>query len=199
MAFIETRFPTDISHGSSGGPEFSTDIVETHGGHEQRNSNWASARARFNVAHGVKTQAQLDALIAFFRARKGRADGFRFKDWTDYAATAQAIGTGDGAQTQFQLVKTYASGGVTHTRTVTKPVSGTVAVYLNGVAQASGWSVSTATGIVTFSSAPANGVAVTASFEFDLPARFDTDRLSATLDGYGAHSWRDIPIVEVRV
>lgn len=116
MAFVEVRFPTDIAYGSAGGPEYSTDIVITHSGHEQRNSNWSQARARYNIAHGVKTQAQLDALIAFFRARKGRADGFRFKDWTDHKATGQLIGTGDGERVSFQLVKSYDSGSSTATR-----------------------------------------------------------------------------------
>ena len=94
MGFVEEQFPTDISYGSSGGPEFSTDIVTAQSGHEQRNSNWAEARARYNVAHGVKSQTQLDALIAFFRARKGRACGFRFKDWIDYKASNQLLGQG---------------------------------------------------------------------------------------------------------
>lgn len=199
MPFIEVRFPADISYGSSGGPEYSTDIVETHGGHEQRNSNWADARARYNVAHGVKTKEQLDALISFFRARRGRADGFRFKDWTDYQGIGQSLGTGTGAQTAFQLVKRYVSGSATEVRVIKKPVAGTVSVYLNGVLQGSGFSVATATGIVTFTVAPGSGVAVTADFEFDVPARFDTDRLSAALEAYGSHSWREIPLVEVRV
>lgn len=199
MAFIETRFPTDISYGSSGGPEYSTDVVITQSGYEQRNANWSQARASYNVAHGVKTQAQLDALIAFFRARKGRADGFRFKDWTDYKVTAQNIGTGNGIATLFQLVKTYVNGSVTETRTISKPVSGTVNIYKNSVLQTSGYTLNTTTGQVTFSVAPANAVAITADFEFDVPARFDTDRLSATLDSYGVRSWRDIPIIEIRV
>lgn len=200
MAFVETRFPSDIAYGSGGGPEYSTDIVITQGGYEQRNANWSQARARYNVAHGVKTQSQLNALIAFFRARKGRADGFRFKDWTDYQAAAQAIGTGDGVDTTFQLVKTYTNGSITETRTITKPVSGSVVIYLNGVLLAgSNYSVNTATGMITFNSAPGNTVAITADFEFDVPVRFDTDRLSATLDAYGSHSWLDIPLVEVRV
>lgn len=199
MAFIETQFPTDISYGSSGGPEYSTDVVMSQSGYEQRNVNWAQARAKFNVAHGVKTQSQLDALIAFFRARKGRAYGFRFKDWTDYTATGQWIGTGNGSQTVFQLQKLYTSGGVNEYRTITKPVSGTVAVYKNAVLQTSGYTVNTATGAVTFSVAPAAAVSVTADFEFDVPVRFDTDRLSAVLDSFGVHSWQDIPLVEVRV
>ena len=171
----------------------------TQGGYEQRNANWSQSRARYNVAHGVKTQAQLAALIAFFRARKGRADGFRFKDWSDYQATGQSIGTGNAVTTAFQLVKTYVSGSVTESRTITKPVSGTVAIYLGGVLQSSGYSIDTSTGIVSFVSPPGNGVAVTADFEFDVPVRFDTDRLSATLDAYGASSWLDIPLIEVRV
>jgi uncharacterized protein (TIGR02217 family) len=200
MAFVEVAFPSDIAYGSAGGPEYSTDIVITHGGHEQRNINWSQARARYNVAHGVKTQNQLDALIAFFRARKGRADGFRFKDWSDYKAVAQLIGTGNGSNKIFQLVKIYSSGGVIETRTITKPVSGSVNIYIGGVLQAgAAYTLDPATGEITFVTAPANDALITADFEFDVPVRFDTDRLSATLDSYGVNSWNDIPLVEIRV
>lgn len=200
MAFVETRFPTDIAYGSAGGPQYSTDIVITHGGYEQRNANWSQARAQYNVAHGVKTQAQLDTLIAFFRARKGRANGFRFKDWSDFQATGQAIGVGNGTNKIFQLVKDYSSGGSTETRTITKPVSGSVKVYLNGVLQSGGsYALDLTSGKITFVTAPGGSVAVTADFEFDVPVRFDTDRLSATLDAYGVNSWSDIPLVEIRV
>ncbi len=198
MAFVEVQFPNDISYGSSGGPEYATDIVASVSGYEQRNINWEQARARFNVAHGVKTKAQLDALIAFFRARKGRAHGFRFKDWTDYQATNETLGTGNGTQTQFQLVKRYASGSVTELRTIVKPVAGTVQIYKSGVLQTSGLSVDTTTGVVTFTAAPTIGQVVTANFQFDVPVRFDTDKLSASLDAYGVHSWQDIALIEVR-
>jgi uncharacterized protein (TIGR02217 family) len=200
MTFVEVRFPSDIAYGSTGGPQYSTDVVITQGGYEQRNSNWLQARAVYNVAHGVKTKNQLDNLIAFFRARRGRAEGFRFKDWTDFQANEQLLGTGNGTQTAFQLVKHYASGAVTETRTITKPVSGTVAVFLSGVLQnASLYEVNYTSGIVTFDTAPAGSVAVTANFEFDVPVRFDTDRLSASIDAYATHSWHDIPLVEIRL
>lgn len=199
MGFVETQFPADISYGSSGGPEYTTDIVTSQNGYEQRNIGWAQARARFNVAHGVKTKGQLDALIAFFRARKGRAYGFRFKDWTDYQASNQAIGIGNGVVTQFQLIKNYTSGGITEARIITKPVAGTIQIYKNAVLQNTGVSIDTATGMVTFVTPPASGVVITASFEFDVPVRFDTDRLSARLEAYGIHSWQDIALVEVRV
>ena len=86
--FHEVRFPDNIAYGATGGPEFATTVVVTGAGHEQRNVNWAEARGRWDVASGLKNQQQLDELIVFFRARKGRAYGFRFKDWTDYKRPA---------------------------------------------------------------------------------------------------------------
>ena len=199
MSFEEIRFPVDISYGSAGGPEYATDIVATSAGHEQRNINWADARLRYNIAYGVKTETQLASLIAFFRARKGRAIGFRFKDWTDYKATAVSLGAGTGSQTVFQARKLYSSGTATESRAIKKLVSGSIAVYLNSVLQTSGYSVNANTGLITFTSPPGSGVQVSADFEFDVPVRFDTDRLSATLDAYGSRSVLDIPVVEVRV
>jgi uncharacterized protein (TIGR02217 family) len=199
VSFVEIQFPADISYGSSGGPTFSTDVIEAFSGFEQRNINWSAARARYNVAHGVKTQSQLDELIAFFRARQGKAVGFRFKDWTDYQAVAQNIGTGNGSQTVFQLTKKYTSS-VTVTRVIKKPVNNaTLKVYLNAVLQSSGFTVNYATGEITFTTAPGSGVAVTADFEFDVPVRFDTDQLDAAIDDFGTRSWSDIPLVEVRL
>jgi uncharacterized protein (TIGR02217 family) len=198
-AFHEVQFPNDIAYGSSGGPEYSTDVIITAGGFEQRNINWQDARAVYNVAHGVKTKAQLDELLAFFRARKGRAYGFRFKDWSDFLVSGQQIGIGDGALKDFQLFKTYHSGGITETRIIKKPVSNSVHIYFNNVLQNGGFTVDYTSGIVTMTSAPENNVIITASFEFDVPVRFDTDRLSASLESYGVHSWKNIPLVEVRV
>lgn len=198
-SFHEVQFPSDISYGSSGGPEFSTDIVITHSGYEQRNINWSAARAVYNVAHGIKTGAQLEALIAFFRSRQGRGYGFRFKDWSDYSTTGQQIGVGDGSTVSFQLIKDYTSGSETVSRNVNKPVDNSVVIYVDSVEQESGVSVDTTTGIVTFDVAPSAAEVVTSDFEFDVPVRFDTDRLSASLDAYGINSWNDIPLVEVRV
>jgi uncharacterized protein (TIGR02217 family) len=198
MTISEERFPDDIAYGSAGGPVFSTSIVTNAGGFEKRNSHWEVARGVYNVAHGVKNKAQLDALIAFFRARKGRAQAFRFKDWSDYGAVAQVIGGGNGTKTTFQLVKTYVSGSNTDTRIITKPVAGTVRIYLGNTLQTSGVNVNTTTGLITFTTPPANAVSVKADFEFDVPVRFETDQLAAQLDDYGLYSWGEIPLVEVR-
>lgn len=196
--FHEVQFPPDISYGASGGPGYSTTVVTTVSGHERRNANWAAARGKWNVAHGLKKREQVAALIAFFRARKGRAYGFRFKDWTDYQAFAQVLGVGDGANKTFQLVKHYASGGEIDTRLIAKPLTGTVKIYRDGVEAVTGWTVNTATGLVTFTTAPISGVQVTADFEFDVPVRFDSDQMDITIETYQLGSWGQIPVLEIR-
>ncbi len=206
--FHDVRFPTAIGFGSTGGPQFSTSIVEFASGFEQRNMNWADARARYNVGSGVKSEDDLAAIAAFFRARRGRAYGFRFKDFMDFKSCApsggvtaldQPIGTGDGSATAFQLVKTYGSGGEIYSRPVTRPVAGTVLIALDGIAASSGWIVDTATGLVSFDDPPAAGVSITAGFEFDVPVRFGEDALDLSAETFGAGAVPDIPIIEIRV
>jgi uncharacterized protein (TIGR02217 family) len=206
MAFHEVRFPDNISRGARGGPERRTQIVELASGAEERNASWANSRRLYDVAYGIRRADDLAAVVAFFEARNGRLHGFRFKDWADFksclpsqtpAATNQPIGTGNGSATLFQLTKRYTSGAQSWTRAITKPVAGTVAIALNGTPQASGWSVS-ATGLITFTTAPAAGIAITAGFEFDVPVRFNTDVLDVTLDLERLGSITSIPLVEIR-
>ncbi|NHB78383.1 DUF2460 domain-containing protein [Rhodobacter calidifons] len=207
MAFHEVRFPDNISRGARGGPERRTQIVELTSGAEERNASWANSRRRYDVAYGIRRADDLAAVVAFFEARNGRLHGFRFKDWADFKSclpsqtpgpTNQPIGTGDGAATLFHLTKRYTSGAQSWSRTIAKPVAGTVTIALNGTPQATGWSVSTATGLVTFATAPAAGVAITAGFEFDVPVRFDTDMLDVTLDLERLGSITSIPLLEIR-
>ena len=208
MAFHEVRFPDNISRGARGGPERRTQIVELASGAEERNASWANSRRRYDVAYGIRRADDLAAVVAFFEARNGRLHGFRFKDWADFKSCLpsqtpgpgdQPIGTGNGAATLFQLTKRYTSGAQSWTRAITKPVAGTVTIALNGTPQASGWSVSTTSGLITFTTAPAAGVAITAGFEFDVPVRFDTDSLDVTLDLERLGSITSIPLIELRL
>ncbi len=194
--------------GYTGGPERRTEIATLGSGFEERNSPWAHSRRRYNAGSGVKTFDDLHNVIAFFEARMARLHGFRWKDRADYKSVApsgsvtasdQTIGTGDGATTAFQLTKTYISGSQSYARNIKKPVAGTVLIALDGVAQSSGWSVDTSTGIVTFDTAPLAAAAITAGFEFDVPVRFDTDGLSVNLDNFNAGEIPSIPILEVKV
>ena len=211
MAFHEVRFPTRISLGATGGPERRTEIVVLGSGHEERNSRWADSKRSYNAGYGIKRVDDLHAVIGFFEERRGRFHGFRFKDWSDYKSCApegavsaldQEIGVGDGVQASFQLVKTYGVSFAPWVREIKKPVAGSVAVAVDGVSvDGSDYAVNSTTGIVTFAGGhiPAEDAAVTAGFEFDVPARFDTDRLEVNLSQIEAGSIPNIPIVEIRL
>jgi len=208
VPFHEVRFPTAIAFGATGGPERKTDIVSLASGYEERNSRWANSRRSYNAGYGVRSLDDIHAVIAFFEERRGRLYGFRWKDRADFqscapgasaAATDQAIGTGDGATLTFQLAKTYGGSDAPWTRTIAKPVAGTVLVAVAGAPLASGWSVDTTTGQVTFTSAPANGATITAGFQFDVPVRFDTDKLEINLTNFAAGEVPAIPLVEIRL
>ena len=270
MAFDEVQFPTQISYGSRGGPGFNTDVVMVDSGHETRNANWASTRYAFDVSYGIKDIADLRAVQAFFLARRGKAYGFRYKDWVDYQATQEPLGQ-TGAQT-VQLIKTYTSGPRSYVRTIVKPVAG-ITMRRGGVSF-SAFTLDTTTGIVTLTpdssktitaiTQAANGV-VTAtahgfstgdeiwidgvvgmtqvnnlyftitvvdpnSFqlnvntsaytayssggsarkfvqagetldwtgEFDIPVRFDTDKLPVSIDDFSIGAADGIPLIETR-
>jgi uncharacterized protein (TIGR02217 family) len=208
MTFHEVRFPTGIAFGSSGGPARKTEIVALGSGYEERNAVWANSSRRYDVGYGVKSLDDMHEVVAFFEARLGRLYGFRFKDFADFkscppngdaAPGDQLLGLGNAAATVFPLVKTYSSGSASWLRAIAKPVAGTVRMALADVEQTSGWSVDTTTGLVTFASAPGHDVAITAGYEFDVPARFDTDALVINLDSFRAGEIPSIPIVEIRL
>ena len=210
MSFHEVRYPVRLSLGSSGGPERRTEIVTLVNGFEERNSPWAHSRRRYDAGAGMRSLDDFAALIAFFEARRGQLHGFRWKDWADYktclpsqpiSATDQVIGTGDGVTTAFQLSKTYASGGATYTRVLRKPVADSVIVAVGGVVQTlpAGFTVAHTTGIITLNLPPALGAVVTAGCEFDVPVRFDTDRIIASIASFQAGEIPAVPVIEVRI
>lgn len=208
MAFDEVDFPIGIALGTRGRARFSTSIVVVDGGEEERIARWNGARREYDARTGIKSQQDVYDAYAFFLARNGPANGFRFVDRVDYTSAADGvsrpsaldvqIGTGDNSETQFQLVKKYTSGSVTRTRNIRKPVAGTVLIAFDGVVQAtSGYTVDTTTGIVTFTSAPGSSVVITAGFEFRVPVRFLDDAMDY-INQDGSLGSAEVPLVEIR-
>lgn len=200
MSFHDVEFPRSISYGSLGGPQFNTTVLILSSGYEKRNINWAEVRATYEVSHAIKERSQIDVLLNFFYARQGRAYSFRFFDWADYQTGPQTLGVGDGVNKVFQLVKVYSSGSFTYTRDITKPITGTLEnLALDAVTQNTDFTVDYATGIVTFTTAPGDGVEVTIdNVEFHVHARFDIDKMDITQDFWETMSWPSIPLVEVK-
>ncbi|HYI39281.1 MAG TPA: DUF2460 domain-containing protein [Allosphingosinicella sp.] len=201
-AYEDVRFPVALGREASVEPGFSTAVVTGAGGGEQRNSDWADARLRFDAGPGVRGEADLHALIAFFRARRGSAQAFRFEDPFDNSSNGmigapgpgdQGLGSGDGVRTGFALVKTY--GG--QIRRITRPVAGSVLVSVGGVERVSGWTLGPL-GTLSFEEPPAAGAAVKAGFRFDVPVRFAEDRLSVSRATFEAGEAVSVPLIEVR-
>ncbi len=198
--FDEIRFPEDISYGAIGGPQYFTNITLTSSGNEYRNINYSSSRMKFNVAYGVKTKEQMDKLLLFFRARRGRAIGFKYKDWSDFSAENQCIGIGDGNTTKFQLKKVYKSGKSEFIRIIEKPVSGSVQIYFDNVKVKQGdYTIDYIAGDITFTSPVKTGTNISANFEFDVPVRFDMDYLPISIDRKDLYSCKEINLVEIKL
>ncbi len=203
MSFHEVRLPARLAFGSTGGVERRTEVVTLASGFERRSTPWAHGHRRYLVGAGVRSLDDAADLIAFFEARRGRLNGFRFKDFADFKSCApsaaispldQVLGAGDGEAASFPLVKLY--GDVA--RPIRKPVADSVRMAVGGV-ETSAFTVDPATGIVTLVDAPPEGVAVTAGFAFDTPVRFDIDRIDVTLEGFEAGRVVAVPLIEVRV
>jgi uncharacterized protein (TIGR02217 family) len=207
QSFHDVRFPTAISFGATGGPERRNEIVLLSSGREKRNARLSASRRRYDAGTGVRSLADLYDLTAFFEARRGSLHGFRFRDPFEMKScrpesepdpTDQALGTGDGSTRAFQLGKTYGEGEDAYLRAVTKPVEGMVRIAIDGAELAgTDFSVDATTGIVTFAEAPADGAAITAGFEFDVPVRFDTEQLSVSLAAFKAGQIPAIPLIEI--
>ena len=212
MGFLAKRFPPYISRGATGGHAFfDTTVVEVASGHETAIANWSASRGRWNVSQGVKRMdGQIDdrrfeAVRDFLYMARGRLHRFRFKDWMDFRCARANGRLVQITSTTLQDSQAYGTEvAYAHVRARTRPVTGRVQAWAAGVLQAApaDYTVNTDTGVVTFASAP-GAAAREVACDFDVPARFDIDRLDARLvhrrdDGVLLMEWNDIPIVEVR-
>lgn len=204
--FHDVRFPLELGYGAAGGPTFSTQVVVTGSGHEQRNSQWSDARQSYDAGLGVRSEADLAHLLGFFRARRGQAHGFRFNDPIDNRSSDfgvpigpgdQQLGLGDGGQTRFKLVKRYGHSEAAQVRRVTRPIAGSVRVSVDGAERISGWSLGEG-GWLDFDVAPGAGAVISAGFEFDVPVRFATDQIDVSIAGWRAGELPSVPLVEIR-
>ena len=203
--FHDVRFPLSIGLAARGGPERRTRIVERASGFEERNGLWANSRRYWDAAPGLRSLDDIARIVAFFEARNGRLHAFRFTDPLDHkscdpsqdpTASDQIIGTGDGLRKEFELTKRYQDAAGEWVRFIEKPVTGSVRGAVDGIEQTV---MVNAEGMLVFDSPPASGSVVSAGYQFDVPARFDTDRLEIGLDGFKAGEISSVPIAEVRL
>lgn len=203
--FHDVLFPLSVGFGARGGPLRLTEIVERASGFEERNSPWSQSRRRWDAGPGIRSQDDLATLVSFFEERRGPLYAFRFRDPIDFKSCLpsgtismddQNIGTGDGTLTTFNLTKTYGSGATAYVRSITHPDPGSLLVAIDGILTAVTLGSS---GEIEFATPPANGAQITSGYEFDVPVRFDTDRLDISLDSFDGGDAGPVPLVEVRL
>lgn len=206
------RLPLDIETGAMLGPTFSTGVVPLSSGAEQRNQNWDQERFKANVAYGVMRKDNPDdvedgwrRIVDFFRARRGRARGFLFRDWTDYQAVNENLYvTPDFNYATMQLAKRYD----TYIRRITRPSAQTIQLTMAGepYPQAGGmvagqnmpgWNLDPK-GIIRFNASLGVFAGnVKATFQFDIPVRFDSDELQVSLLYSEAGSIPSVDVIQV--
>lgn len=205
VPFDDIAYPLALGRDATVVPEFSTSVATTASGYERRNSLWSDARLRFDVGPGIRSEAELGILLAFFRARRGAARGFRLRDPTDFSSngltgtpgpTDQVIGTGDGTRSSFALVKRYGGPEAEQVRRITRPVATSLRVSVNGTPTA-GFTLEPG-GMISFTSPPAAGVTIRAGFLFDVPVRFAEDRLEIAGANFAAGEAPSVPLIELR-
>lgn len=203
-AFHDVLFPLSAGFGARGGPERFTEIIELASGREERNSPWAHSRRRWDAGPGVRSLDDLAILTAFFEARRGRLHAFRFRDPADQSSALpsapvtpadQLLGLGDGAHTRFALIKRYGAGEQAYLRTIALPVAGSVQIAVDG--EPAGFELEG--GDIVLGTPAPDGASITAGFRFDVPVRFDTDRLEIAIDAFRAGAIPSIPLIEVRL
>lgn len=203
-SFDDVLYPLALGRDAGVSPEFSTSVAVTASGHERRNSLWSDARLRFDVGPGIRSEAELGTLIAFFRARRGAARGFRLSDPFDHSSNGmtgaptpadQLLGTGDGLRARFAIVKAY-GGDEPQLRPITRPRLETVRVSVGGV-ETNAFTLD-AGGVVVLAAAPPAGAEVRAGFLFDVPVRFAEDRLDVTGAAFAAGEAPSVPLIEIR-
>jgi len=207
MAFHDVRFPAGLGLGALGGPERRTEIVTLANGFEERNTPWAQSRRRWDAGMGLRALDEVAQVVAFFEARSGQLHAFRWKDWSDFRSGPpsrapdhrdQLLGVGDGQTRDYRLRKAYVSGAQTWWRPITRPVSGSVLVAIGDLLppEGQGWRLEGA--VVVLDEPLPLGVTLHAGFEFDVPVRFDTDRIHVSVANFQAGDVPSIPVVEVR-
>lgn len=202
-SFRNVRLSTRVETGAQGGPGFKTTIIETASGAEFRNIAWSRQRGRWDVGY-TDDHKKIQELIAFFQVMRGRAYGFRFRDWSDYHVD-NVFAVGDGATKVFQAAKVYKVGTYAHSRVLTRlvaPVDVTVVMPEPEEEEppyvVPGHTTDIETGKITFSAALPIGATVAIKCQFDVPVRFDIDDLPVTMITQTVSRLDSVPLVERR-
>lgn len=178
---------------------------ESVSGKESRVRFYVYPRWRWTLAYEFLSDpstgtSELKQLVGIFNAHAGNWDSFLFSDPDFNSATAEQFGTGDGTTTAFQITAKYQNAGGPGAADVIQNFNGAPQIFKAGVLQ----TVSThytlgPTGIVTFTSAPTAGQALTWTGSFYYRVRFDTETLDVEKFMNQMWSARAVKLISVKL
>lgn len=158
-----------------------TEIKAQRNQHERRNAVGDVLRHSYiltlnNVTSADYMQKLKTAHLVFY----AQAHSFLVKDPLDFELTDESLGDAPSGSDPVQIIKTYGIPGIAeYVRNITKPVAGLV-IKQNGVAKAG--TLNTLTGMFTPTTAWTEGQPLTATGEFRVPVRFNSDFVPVTVD-----------------
>jgi len=174
---------------------YRTTVVQSASGRTETNAHWAAPLHEFALPLNGRKQSELEYILRFFHAAIGRACTFNFVDFYEDRSCSLGdapshsdcvIATAEDGQTDFQLYKTYVVGDLTRSRKITRPITDTVSVAVDGVLLSpSMYSVQDG-GILSFFDPLAEGQVLTAGFRFAVPVRFGSDDIEQTIHNFRA-------------
>lgn len=164
-------------------PIFSTRIQKSTSGREARAACYVYPLYYFGLSYELlrdtNASNELKQIMGFYLARQGAFDSFLYVDPSDYKVFNQAIGTGNGAGTNFQMVRTYGNFvepiyDLALTGNFALP-NGNEAVSIN-IKVANNNNTAYTWGnnaLLCFNAAPSNGAAIIATFYYYYRVRFE--------------------------
>lgn len=171
MSFIDTRLNDRYRYGFVGGPRWNTLVVDMANGRNRRKKQWAMPHHEFTADYATFNAEEKAQLLSAFMAAGGAFSAFRFKDFNDWLAINQDIGTGDGTTDPMQLVRNYSFGPSLYTRAITLPLNAIITDYSGTVIPAT---VDPLTGLATPDD-PWPEVPLRWNGQFDVRVRFSED------------------------
>lgn len=183
MTYIRAEIEQCPAFGWQGGPSFKTLIVTMASGRERRNAEWAQARHSYSMPFLNISPESYRNIKQMHYVCRGMVNAFQFQDQLDYQADNDFFGVGDGVKTEFQLGKVSVIEGVSYDREIYLVRPG--ATFTDNGSTVTP-TVDEDRGLVTFSSAPADGNLLRWSGEFLLWVRFNQDDLPFSLDNLRA-------------
>jgi uncharacterized protein (TIGR02217 family) len=201
MAFFEALFPPRISANAQGGPRFITEKAYTASGRRSTNRLAALPLADYAIDHPVREAADFEELRAFFYVVGGDADGFRFKDWSDFVLTDANSRLDLVSGTTWQIERLYTFGARTLARPIQKPVAGAVVHRLRGMTHSTvTTTVDSTTGQCVIGD-HVDGDTYTAVGQFHVPVAFKDPKAVWKFIGgsRGLTEWTGIDLEEFRL